>query len=257
MAETSKAEPLKDVMASESLPRSQELVEKALLEFLEARATAFGSFGAGKYARVLALLMGNARAWASPSLEPSARAVEERAKHPAESLPSTTTEAKIRELQEQLEKFRVENQLLQSRVAEERRTAGRETQRYDQLQVQNDKLLDCLKDRDKAIDATIALLLERSNARLRMIERYEGVVEHVHGDSVAVVFEIDDDVVEHTYRRNQLIGGQLPEAGERITVYVHVVQGSAEQEDDAAKGAEELDEHQEYTRKRITGPIEF
>jgi hypothetical protein len=118
-------------------------------------------------------------------------------------------------------------------------------------------MLDCLKDRDKAIEQTIALLLEQGNARLRMIERFEGVVEHLHGDSVTVVFEIDDDVVEHTYRRSQFIDGQLPEEGDRITVYVHVVHGRIEHEDDASEEADELHEHHEHARKQITGPIEF
>lgn len=164
---------------------------------------------------------------------------------------------KFRELERERDNLQLQIQLLQSQLAEARRTAGRETQRYDQLQVQNDMLLDCLKVRDKTIGATMSLLLERQNLRLRMIEWYEGVVEHVHGDSATIVFEIDDDIVEHTYRRSQFIDGQLPEEGDRITVYVHVVHGSVESTHDSSKETDELDEHPEYERKKITGPIEF
>ena len=90
-----------------------------------------------------------------------------------------------------------------------------------------------------------------------MIEQYEGVVEHVQGDSVTVVFEIEGDVVEHEYERSQFIDGRLPEEGDRLSVYVHVVHGPDQTQDDAALDDDELNEQDDYERRTITGPIEF
>jgi hypothetical protein len=209
-------------------------------------------------ARVIRAAIAEARAISSGNLIGlPTRASEERQKGKTASHSAGKVRDLKIELQEQRDRLRVENELLKSQVAEARREAARETQRFDQLLMQNDKLLDCLRDRDSALDMTTALLVEQSKGQLRMIERYEGVVEHVHGDSATIAFEIDDDVVEHMYRRSQFIDGQLPEEGDRITVYVHVVHGSVENADDSSTETDELDEHPEYERKKITGPIEF
>ncbi len=93
------------------------------------------------------------------------------------------------------------------------------------------------------------------NGHLLIFESYEGVVEHVHSDRVTVVFETDDDVVEHDYDRSQFVDGQFPNVGDRITVYIHVITGSLEKPTDPTL-LEELGDP-DYERKRITGAFEF
>jgi len=185
-------------------------------------------------------------------------------KPPAQRQHSATARNRVYELEQERNQLRLENELLQSRVAEARRTASREVQRYDQLlreycklQTQNGQLLNCLRGRCHAVDTAVSLLVKQQNTQLRMIERYEGVVEHIHDDSVTVVFEIDDDIVEHNYNRNQFIDGQLSEIGDRFTVFVHVVHGAVAAEDDSNSETDEWDEHEELEGNKITGPMEF
>lgn len=81
------------------------------------------------------------------------------------------------------------------------------------------------------------------NGQLCMTESYEGVVRHVGRDDVVVLFEVDDDLVEHTYTRDQFVDSRLPEEGDRLAVYVRVVklppEESAEGTDEAMEGIDE------------------
>ena len=47
-------------------------------------------------------------------------------------------------------------------------------------------------------------------------------VQKIKDDEVVVVFDIDDDIVEHVYHRNQFIDGMLPDVGQRLRVSVRV-----------------------------------
>lgn len=62
-----------------------------------------------------------------------------------------------------------------------------------------------------------------------ILKKFEVVVEHVLGDTVAVVFDVEGDVVEHEYHRNQFADGQMPKEGEHLSVCVLMVRGSTEQ----------------------------
>ncbi|MBL8853311.1 MAG: hypothetical protein JNK57_04990 [Planctomycetaceae bacterium] len=177
--------------------------------------------------------------------------------------PADVRETRIRELEHECQELKLEKERLQSRVAEERRATARVTRQYDQLlmefnrlQQHNENLLSYSKERQRAVDTTTELLLHKQNNSLRIFERYEGIVEHVLGDDVTVVFEIDDDIVEHKYGRDQFIDRQLPNEGDRITVYVHVVHSSVATEDAPSLGDYEIDESDDE-RSRIAGPIEF
>lgn len=169
-------------------------------------------------------------------------------------------------LREERDELRLQNGLMITRVAEERRNAARETQRYDQLlqefhklQEHNKQLLSYRKDASTANNETLKLLTSREEGRLRMFELYEGVVEHLYGDEAVVVFEIDDDIVEHTYKRSQFVDQQLPSEGDRLIVYVHVADAPTDRsdmtEEDLMMDSE--DEQPEYERKKITGEYEF
>lgn len=59
---------------------------------------------------------------------------------------------------------------------------------------------------------------------VRMVEVYEGDVAHAAPDSVAVVWEVDDDdLVEHQYDRAQFADSRLPEKGDRVMCVTCVV----------------------------------
>jgi hypothetical protein len=173
---------------------------------------------------------------------------------PVRSTEGTT--ARERALERERDELRVQVQLLQSNVAELRREVARKTRDYDQLLAGYDRSLEVLKARSEAEETMLLALLGQQTGSLRMFETYEGVVDHVHGDSVTVVFETDDDVVEHCYNRGQFVDAQLPNVGDRITVCVHVVLGSLGTPTDPAS-LEELDDDPGYERKRITGALEF
>ncbi len=56
-----------------------------------------------------------------------------------------------------------------------------------------------------------------------MVEIHEG--RHGQGNnSVVVLYEIDDDLVEQQYERDQFMDSWLPEEGDRLAVHVHVFQ---------------------------------
>lgn len=175
---------------------------------------------------------------------------------------SESDEETLRRVQQERDTLRVENELLKSRVAEQRRAVARETRRYDQLlqeltklREQGDDLISYAGRRTHALDTTASLLLQQTSCQVKMVEVLEGLVEHVHGDSVTVVFDVDDDVWEHIYRRDQFVDGRLPSQGENLTVCVHVLRGLLEgsQKDEA----DDFDEWEGYEPKKVKGPIEF
>jgi CheY-like chemotaxis protein len=90
--------------------------------------------------------------------------------------------------------------------------------------------------------------------RLRIAETHEGTVEHVHEDSIHVVYEVEDDLVEQTYERSQLIGGQLPALGDRLVAYVYVVLAKPRaEEDQASTKQDEQRASKEYRRNLVQG----
>lgn len=91
---------------------------------------------------------------------------------------------------------------------------------------------------------------------LLMTEKYDGVVVDTSPEGVTVAYQVGDDVVEQTYRKDQFDGGQLPELGAQLSVQVSVVKTTV----DASKAAEELsqwDELDGHERKTLQDPIEF
>lgn len=135
----------------------------------------------------------------------------------------------------------------------------------NQLKAENSnlarRLADAVRGRDEAVRAQVvsqAALTARTDGRLRMTESYEGIVRHVGRDDVIVLFEVDDDLVEHTYTRDQFVDSRMPEEGDRLAVYVHVAQlppeESAEGTDKAMEG---IDEQPRRRRNIGKGPRVF
>ena len=91
-----------------------------------------------------------------------------------------------------------------------------------------------------------------------MTESYQGVVRHVGRDDVVVLFEVNDDLVEHTYTRDQFVDSRLPEKGDRLAVYVNVAQFPPEESTEGTdKAMEGIDEQPRRRRNIGPGPREI
>lgn len=185
-------------------------------------------------------------------------------RHHAGTEEKEAREKQIEILRAERDKLASQNELLVSRVAEHRRTAARETQRFDQLQRQCanlqqtiDKLVDSLNERGRANDCLLSCFISRPDSHIRMSQSYEGVVEDVDGDRAVVVFDVDGKIVEQTYEKSQFNDHRLPEAGSRLAVYVIVAEVQPKL---IQAGIEELDPSDESAsprRKSLSGPTEF
>ena len=82
-----------------------------------------------------------------------------------------------------------------------------------------DKTIDLNLERKRILRA----LADAESGQLRMIECYEGIVRHVDGDEVVVVYEVEGDLVEQTYRRGQFIDGNMPNVNDQVAVHVRVI----------------------------------
>jgi len=137
------------------------------------------------------------------------------------------TQSQNEDLQSQVKILTSQVEMLKSLAGQERRTAAKATQQYDQLQAHHDafqtEVLDRLAQGDAARTRLQAALVGKADGRLCMAESYQGEVMHVSGDSVVVVFEIEGDLVEQTYNRKQFLDSRLPEKGDRLAAYVHIV----------------------------------
>ena len=123
----------------------------------------------------------------------------------------------------------------------------------NELKVANAELTRRVSDLIKDRDLLHAALTARNDGQLRMTESYEGIVRHVGRDDVVVLFEVDDDLVEHTYTRDQFVDSRLPDLGDRLAVYVHVAQLPPEESAEGAdKAMEGIDE--QPRRRRNIGP---
>ncbi len=114
-----------------------------------------------------------------------------------------------------------------------------------------------LEEQVRANDRLQSALIARAESRVRMVETYEGVVEHVHGDTVVVVYDVSGKIIEQTYERNQFLEGRLPEVDTPLVVYVTVAQtepptGVFENMEDGHR-----DEQFVSRRRPLTGPTAF
>lgn len=58
--------------------------------------------------------------------------------------------------------------------------------------------------------------------KLLLEETYKGYVTYVDEEQVVVIYETDEDVVEHTYAPSQFIDGIVPKVDENLLVTVQV-----------------------------------
>ena len=196
---------------------------------------------------------------------------EDRPQHQTRVEEVEAPERQIERLQADRDKYAADNQLLQSRVSELQRTANREIQRYDQLladysklqeqranlQKRNENLIDALIERAKANDRLQSILISRADNRLRMTESYEGIVDDLRGDKVVVMYDVNGDIVEQIYERDQFIDGRLPDIGTRLAVFVNVAEVKLRSVESGIEEKRTHDEPADTGRKPLSGTIEF
>jgi len=95
-------------------------------------------------------------------------------------------------------------------------------------------------------------------AELLIEENYPGYVTHVDSDYVVVVYETDEDIVEHTYSPKQFINGTVPKVDDYllVTVQVKTVPKKPVIESDVQEALRKM-ETTLSSRTKITGPMEF
>lgn len=105
-----------------------------------------------------------------------------------------------------------------------------ESQRAEQLAKERDlwrdkydQVLDKLIQAERDKQALRRALSGSDSGRVRMIECYEGIVRHREGDEAVVSYEVGDDLVEQTYRRDQFLDGNMPELNDQLAVHVRVL----------------------------------
>jgi hypothetical protein len=86
-----------------------------------------------------------------------------------------------------------------------------------------------------------------------MSETYRGVVVDASESQVIVQYDVNGDVVEQTYQRDQFIGQQLPELGTWVTVRVTLVESSPPLVEEVL-GHGSLGDEPETRRRKLTGP---
>lgn len=114
--------------------------------------------------------------------------------------------------------------------------------------------LDRVTENAKIAIAFFGVVRAYHDDRIRMGERYEGIVEQVHKDTVIVAYEIGKDIVHQTYERSQFLEGRLPQEGDRLAVYVHVALISP-QSLESPPGTEVVHEQEQDWKEKITGPV--
>lgn len=184
-------------------------------------------------------------------LEGSAGAVLEYDERPAE-VHRDSAEA----LREERDRLFVEKETLRSRLAEEQRRAADALAERDRMRKDLDRYLDSHSELAKSVRALQAVLLHERNGTLRMREAYHGRVEQVHDDRAFVTFETEEDPIHHVYEREQFMGGELPEKGLEVTVYVFAATGSSTRMTDTdVRGREGSEDSVVESRRNVqSGP---
>jgi hypothetical protein len=98
-------------------------------------------------------------------------------------------------------------------------------------------------------------VVDFEDPKLRMHETYEGQVEHVGENTVVVVYNVNGELVEHTYEKKQFQNGKLPTLGTCLKTFVYVVEQEPKPPTDTESESATGDEPSH--REPLTGPVEF
>lgn len=101
-------------------------------------------------------------------------------------------------------------------------TVDRLTRERNQWREKFNLKLNELIDAKREVHGLSDALGDSDNAKARMVEYYEGVVRHRESNEVVVAYEVEDDIIEQTYRRDQFIDGNIPDLNDHLSVLVRV-----------------------------------
>lgn len=117
----------------------------------------------------------------------------------------------------------------------------------------NEQLLEQVECLNEAIATLQKALTAREKGRVCLTETYSGEVVHLEDDEVVVAYQMDDDIVEHTYVASQFIKGGTPSTGESVEVFVSVAVKPPEDADEA----ENINFQPRKRKNVVSGPEEF
>ena len=186
-----------------------------------------------------------------------------------ESAEEERHEKEIERLRKEVDRLTIQNELLQTRVAEQRRSLAREARNADKLHAElvavreqnarflsmQDRYLTLLSDRGRANDALVTKMACEEDGLIRMHESYDGQVQHVGENTALVLFDVDGQLVEQTYEKEQFKDGKLPAPGTCVRVLVFVVE--YEPKSPSIDEPERATSDKPSQRKSLTGPVEF
>ena len=155
----------------------------------------------------------------------------------------------VRRLTDANESLRAQYEANKTQLADEQRTTDgyvsqlkEAREQLHEAREQRDTLLYTFKEMKQSNEQLTELLEDKKTGQLLMFQTLYGAVRESFGDSVVIAFETDDDIIEHTYERQQFLEGKLPDEEERVKVCFYlsytgevqgpVLEGTMETEDD-------------------------
>ncbi|MGO9469991.1 MAG: carbon storage regulator [Isosphaeraceae bacterium] len=133
-----------------------------------------------------------------------------------------------------------ENEREELKAALERLTRER-----DQMSEKYHRVLDDLISAKRQLFGLRDAVADSDKNKVRMIEYYEGAVRHRDMHEVVVAYEVENDLVEQTYQRDQFIDGKMPDLGEQLSVFVRVASVVPDGRVDIDDEGEWFDDHGE------------
>ena len=131
----------------------------------------------------------------------------------------------VRRLTDANESLRAQYEANKTQLADEQRTTDgyvsqlkEAREQLHEAREQRDTLLYTFKEMKQSNEQLTELLEDKKTGQLLMFQTLYGAVRESFGDSVVIAFETDDDIIEHTYERQQFLDGDLPVEGEKVTV---------------------------------------
>ena len=101
-------------------------------------------------------------------------------------------------------------------------------------------LLDRLIDSEREKCALRKAMSSETPTPARLLEHFHGVVRQSDEEEVVVTYEVDGDLVEQTYHRDQFQNCPAPVVGDRVSVLVRLIVNDAGESPDEVRLADEL-----------------
>jgi hypothetical protein len=96
------------------------------------------------------------------------------------------------------------------------------TRERGELSEKYHRVLDQLINAKRELMGLRDALADSDETKTRMVEYYEGVVRHRDVNEVVVAYEVENDIIEQTYQRDQFIDGNMPALRDHLSVLVRL-----------------------------------